>query len=146
MSNYNREIVLPDDGRRETRYFIIMMLSVVAVAGTALQFVRHQEKPPASELPRRLLSYATQLSNYTEELNMLEENQLLRSPYSTGTMSLPALGEDSFTQMENTCFALWHDGVLFSVYKPQSRWQAHWAFTHQLQHCSASIQWHPLNR
>lgn len=144
MPSSNIEVVIPDDGRQETRYFAFISIAVVVVAGMLLWLNHSGAQTKLSELPNQLSNSATQISNAIAELNMLDEAGLLTYPLTAELLPLPVIPGASLHEFSQTCYVIEQAGYLFAIEK-ETAWQAHWAKSDLIADCHANLNWHELN-
>ncbi|WP_067215378.1 hypothetical protein [Marinomonas gallaica] len=146
MPSSEIEVILPANGRGETRNFLLICAAIIATAMTLLSLIQKADGQTVPELPTSLSNMATQISNAIEEITLLEEAGMLSEPYQLGDLPLPALNGQRFQQQEERCFTLLQGQYLFIIERHDDTWDAHWAVTDQPADCHAPLTWHSLNQ
>ena len=146
MPSSEIEIVAPADGRGETRYFLLVCASVLALAVLLLSLINKTQTQALPELPHALSNLATQTSNAVEEISMLEDAGMIKAPYSVDTLPLPTFQGHSFKQRDEHCYTLFQGDHVFALAHHDGGWHARWTQSQQAVDCHASVTWHTLNQ
>ena len=148
------EVITPDDGRGETRYFLMICVGVLVLACTLLFFGYYHHDEHKAVLPNRLNNFAIQMSNFTEEMQMMQEAHMLAEPADLNRLDFPVYHpitsthnahRSVFTQVADNCFVLHEGEYLFAIEKHENTWISSWAKSDFALDCHALLPWQSLN-
>ena len=155
MQNLNEEqaslveIVPTESNREENFYFILVIISVLAVAASLLVLTR-QDKDIETRLPNELVNLVTQLQNAQDEIALLQSISLLPKHVdliSLESHELAPFSTQAFTQLSDQCFVTKKNNFEVAFIKQSSDWSIHWNRIDHIEHnhlekdCSQIKKW-----
>ncbi len=122
------EIVPQQDGRKENTYFVVAIVSILALAALLL-VLTVGERSKRVALPANIVSLSTQLQNAAEEIAILSSvGELAMRPTLDEliTYQIDPFLEREFESPKSGCFIHRHDNHLVRLNFQDSGWQVMW--------------------